>query len=98
MRGWAGLAETVSLFNRHLQSSVYCFDELLGQWGGSAVEHAEAAKIIIVDYWVLSEQQNYGWNHVCKRYLMVLNNGTKFLNIEFWHHNQGEAAVETLTY
>ena len=56
MRGWTCLAETVSLFDRNFKSFVYCLDELVGQWRGPAVEHTEAAKIILVDDGVLSEQ------------------------------------------
>lgn len=98
VRSWACLAETVSLFDRHFQSFIYCFNEFFGQWRGPAVEHAEAAEIISIDYRVLSEQQDHWWDHVRKRYLMFLNNGTKLLNVELWHHDQRETAVETLTY
>ena len=86
MRSWAGFAETVSLFDRHFESFVYCFNELSGQWRGPAAEHAESTEIISVDYRMLSKQQDYWWNHIRKCYLMFLNNGTELLDIEFRHH------------
>lgn len=85
MRSWTCLAETVSLFDRHFKSFVYCFNELLGQWCSPAAEHAEAAEIIFVDYRMFSEQQDYRRYDVRKRYLLVLNYGTKLLDLEFWH-------------
>lgn len=87
MRSRACLAETVPLLYRHFKSSVYCFNELLGQWGSAAVEHAEAAEIIFVDNRMLSEQQDYWRNHVRKCYFMVLNDRTKLLDFKFWHHD-----------
>ena len=98
MRGWTCLAETVSLFNRNFKSFVYRLDELLCQWRSPAVEHTEAGEIIRVDDRVLSKQQDYRRDHVCKCYFVILNNGTKLLDIKFWHHDQREATVETLAY
>lgn len=85
VRAWACLAETIALFDRHLKSFVYCFNELLGQRRSPATEHTEAAEIIAVDYRMLSEQQDYWWNDVRKSYLVVLYNGTKLLDLEFGH-------------
>lgn len=87
MRSWTCLAETVCLLNRHFKSFVYCLNELLGQWRSSTAEHAKAAEIILVDYRMLSEQQDYWWDHVRKCYLMFLDNGTEILDIEFWHND-----------
>ena len=98
MRTWACLAKTVSLFDGNLESFVYCLNELLGHWSGPAVEHTKAAEIILVDYRMLSKQQDYRWNHVRKRYLMGLNKGTELLYLKLWHHDQREAAIETLAY
>ena len=98
MRGWTRLAETVALFNGNLKSFVYCFDEFLGQRCSPAVDHTEAGKIIFVDDRVLPKQQDYRRNHVCECYFVILNSGTKLLHVEFWHHDQREATVETLAY
>lgn len=98
MDTWTCLAQTVSLFDGHLESFVYCLNKLLGQWSGPAVKHTKAAEIILVDYRMLSKQQDYRRNHVHKRYLMGLNEGTKLLNLKTWHHDQREAAVEALAY
>ena len=95
---WTCLAETVPLFDGNPESFVYCRNKFLGQWRGPAVEHTEAAEIILVDYGMLSEQQDYRRDHVRKGYSMVLDNRTKLLDLEFWHHDQGEAAVETLAH
>lgn len=98
MRSWTCFAETVSLFNGYFKPFVNCPNQLLGQRCGPAIEHAEAAEVVLVDYWMLSKQQDYRRNHVRKCYLMVLDNGTKLFNVELWHHDQREAAVETLAY
>ena len=95
---WTCLAETVPLFDGNPESFVYCRNEFLGQGCGPAVEHTEAAEIILVDFGMLSEQQDYRRDHVRKGYSIVLDDRTKFLDLEFWHHDQGEAAVETLAY
>lgn len=87
MRSWACLAETIPLFDRHFKSFVYRFNELFGQWRSPAVEHAEAAEIIFVDYMMFPKQQDYWRNDVRERYLLVLDNGTKLLDLEFWHNN-----------
>ena len=87
MRRGACLAETVSLFDRNFQPFVYRLNELLSQWCSSAVEHAETAEVIFIDYRVLSQQQNYWWNDVRKRYLVPLNDGAKILDLEFGHHD-----------
>ncbi len=87
VRSWACLAETITLFDRHFESFVYCFNKLLSQRRSPTVEHAEAAEVIFVDYGMLPKQQDYWWNDVRKRDLMVLNNGTKLLNLESGHHD-----------
>ena len=55
MRSRARLAETISLFDRHFDSFVYCLNELSGQWRGPAAKHADTTEIILVDHRMLSK-------------------------------------------
>ena len=86
------------MFDGHLEALVHCLDEFLGQRGGPTAEHTDAAEIVFVDCRMFPKQKDYRRDDVRIRYLLILNNSTKFLNFELGHHDQREPTVETLTY
>ena len=45
---------------------------------------------------MLAQQKNNGWNGICERDLVLLDDPAEVLQFELWHNNQLEAGVETL--
>ena len=98
MCGRTRLTEPVTLLDRYFQPLVDRFHQLLRQRCGPRIEHAEATEIVFVNDGMLAEKQDDGRNDVGESNLVVLDNGTELLNLEFRHDDESETGVETLVY
>jgi hypothetical protein len=90
----AGFTETITLLDRHLDTCIHCIDQLVSHRCRTTHHHPERAEVILVDHRMLTEKQDNRWDHISIGRFVILDKSAEGLEIEFFYHDESEAAVD----